>query len=506
MHPFLKDVILTSGTWVVVSIESLVAISLLGHLMGPQAVAEYLLVRRVAAWLLTATLLGLGVGLPRYVAFAKPSSRDRQMYFWAAMACGVGVSLILLLVLNLEPQLSAKWLLGKTEFHYLVFPLSLLLLAQAVNTIVFGYYRGCMRMNLANTLSFLNFALIPLLPIIIFWRRNSIPLITTATAVPMIAISVLLAWPVLLRLPSDARNVFSKTRELLHYGAPRVPGDVAMGALLSLPPMIAAHYFALPQVASMLLGIGVLTLVGTGVNPLNQVLLAKISMVLSRNRWEEARRYVEYLSAAVLDISIFTCLQLVVFADVIVRLWVGPKFLDQMLLIRILLAAIPFYLFFTALRSAIDAASVKPLNARNVLIALAVFAALVGAAVTVAPRAWLLDLIGASLLGALIAVAAFTARTLHDVYRVHFQWSRSFYALLLGAALGAISGGIRWAEGFRTSAVTLAVTELIMIALFFGVLKKADTQWLEFVSTTLLRHRRVGVETVLTNSTVSSRG
>ena len=506
MHPFLKDVILTSGTWVVVSIESLVAISLLGHLMGPQAVAEYLLVRRVAAWLLTATLLGLGVGLPRYVAFAKPSSRDRQMYFWAAMACGVGVSLILLLVLNLEPQLSAKWLLGKTEFHYLVFPLSLLLLAQAVNTMVFGYYRGCMRMNLANSLSFLNFALIPLLPIIVFWRRNSIPLITTATAVPMIAISVLLAWPVLLRPPSDARNVFRKTQELLRYGVPRVPGDFAMGALFSLAPMIAAHYFAMPQVGSMLLGIGILTLVGTCVNPLNQVLLSKISMVLARNRWEEARRCVEYLFTAVLDISIFVCLQLVVFADVIVRLWVGPKFLDQMLLIRILLAAIPFYLFFTALRSAIDAATVKPLNACNVLIALAVFTALVGAAVMVAPRAWLLDLIGASLLGALVVIAGFTTRTLQQVYRVHLQWGRSFYALLLGAVLGASSGGIRWAEGFRTGVITLTVTELIMIALFIVVLKNNGTEWLEFFFTTLLRHRRAGAETVLTNSTVSSHG
>src|SRR5438552_3487065 len=300
MHPFLQDVALTSATWIVVSIESLVAVSLLGHLMGPQAVAEYLLVRRVAAWLLTAALLGLGVGLPRYVAFAKPSSGDRQMYFWAAMACAVGLSLILLLMLNVEPQLSAKWLLGKTELHYLVFPLSLLLLAQAVNTMVFGYYRGCMRMNLANSLSFLNFALIPLLPIIVFWRRNSIPLITTATAVPMIAISVLLAWPVLLRPPSDARNVFRKTQELLRYGVPRVPGDFAMGALFSLAPMIAAHYFAMPQVGSMLLGIGILTLVGTCVNPLNQVLLSKISMVLARNRWEEARRCVEYLFTAVL--------------------------------------------------------------------------------------------------------------------------------------------------------------------------------------------------------------
>src|SRR5713101_7144553 len=153
MDPFLKDVVLTSGTWIVVTTESLLAISLLGRLMGPEAVAEYLLVRRVAAWLLTGVMLGLGVGLPRYVAFAKSDSRDRQLYFWAALGCALGASMALLLVLNVAPRLSAEWLLGKPELQYLVLPLSILVFSYALSTVVFGHYRGCLAMTRANVLS-----------------------------------------------------------------------------------------------------------------------------------------------------------------------------------------------------------------------------------------------------------------------------------------------------------------------------------------------------------------
>src|SRR5438552_1234360 len=295
MNPFLRDVILTSGTWIVVATESLLAISLLGRLMGPQALAEYLLVRRVAAWLLTGAVLGLGVGLPRYVAFAKPHSRDRQLYFLVALACALGTSLALLLGLNAAPRLSAEWLLGKPELQYLVFPLSILLLSYALNTVVFGQYRGCLVMTRANALSLVNYAVIPLLAIVAFWRQNSISLITTATALPIIGVSLLLAVPLFVPFRPKIGELTRTFRELLAYGVPRLPGDFASGAIFSVASITAAHYLPLPQVAPMLLGIGMLMLVGASVNPLNQVLLSKISMMLSQNRWLQARESIEYL-------------------------------------------------------------------------------------------------------------------------------------------------------------------------------------------------------------------
>jgi len=407
----------------------------------------------------------------------------------------------LLLVLNVAPRLSAEWLLGKPELQYLVLPLSILVFSYALSTVVFGHYRGCLAMTRANVLSLMNYAVIPLLAIVAFWRRNSIPLITMATALPIIGVSVLLAVPLFVRFRPKIRELTRTLRELLAYGVPRVPGDFASGAIFSVASIAAAHYLPLPQVASLLLGIGVLIVIGASVNPLNQVLLSKISMMLSQNRWAQARESLEYLLTAALEISVFICLQTVVFADVIIRFWVGPKFLEQMLVIRILLAATPFYLFFTTLRSAIDAASVKPLNARNIVVASAVVVASLGAAVKLAPRPWLLDSIGASLLVGIIVLAGLTARTLHGLYGLRLQWSRSRYPLLTAATLGAASALSRWVERFDTGVVAFFVTEVIVGVLFLGVLKKARSGWLEFFSTMLLRRRNADRESVLANNT-----
>src|SRR4051812_1302428 len=100
LHPVFRDVALTAMTVVLVSVAALVAISLIGRFMDADSVAEYLLVRRVSAWLLSGLLLGLGVGLPRYVAHAFKNPRTQHTYLWVALVFGVGSTTIAGLLLN----------------------------------------------------------------------------------------------------------------------------------------------------------------------------------------------------------------------------------------------------------------------------------------------------------------------------------------------------------------------------------------------------------------------
>src|SRR2546422_7219845 len=92
----------------------------------------------------------------------------------------------------------------------------------------------------------------------------------------------------------------------------------------------------MPEVAFLLLGWNFLLVMGYAAGPLGVVLLSKFSMMLGQNRLAEVRDSLEHLVRAVLDISVFASLQLVVFADVLVRLWVGPSFRPAIPIIRLM--------------------------------------------------------------------------------------------------------------------------------------------------------------------------
>jgi O-antigen/teichoic acid export membrane protein len=239
----------------------------------------------------------------------------------------------------------------------------------------------------------------------------------------------------------------------------------------------------------LLLGLGILSVLGTGANPLNQVLLSKISMMLAEDRIQEARQYIQHLFSASVEISCFVCIQVVIFADVAIRIWVGPKYVTDMLLIRILLAAVPFYLLHTALRCVIDAASITAYNTRNILIAFGAFVVLICAVVRTLPEALLLHSIAAIFLLALVVLSWLTAKTLNHLYGVRLSWRDSGPLLLFSGLLGLASFLFRFAQHFNTSSVQAVALEVLLTALFYWFLNQRRSPWLMFMRNAFLQKR-----------------
>jgi len=59
--------------------------------------------------------------------------------------------------------------------------------------------------------------------------------------------------------------------------------------------------------------------------PLGLVFLSKISMMLASGRKEDVRMYATVLAQAAIDISVFLSIQVLVFADILVRVWIGTS-------------------------------------------------------------------------------------------------------------------------------------------------------------------------------------
>ncbi len=490
-HPFFRDLGMTAATEFTILLTNLLLVSLFGRLLGAVALAEYLLLRRVVAGLQQPTQLGLGLALPRYVAHTvnRPGG-EREAYFLAALSCLIGPTICLGLVLGAARQAFARWLFGNAQMTHLILPLFLWLVGLAAQVAVYGYYRGCLAMGRANALQLCNMVLVPLLAVTLLFRTRSVAVLMSVVSLSMIFFSGLFAVPILRQLPSAKPSYLTQhAAELLRYGIGRVPGIFGGAMLFAAGPMIASHFVPLAQLSYLLLGLSLVTVVSYSAAPLGLVLLSKLTMMRAQNRLGEIRTHLGYLMSAVLELSAFGCFQVLVFADVLIRIWVGPRFLEGTLVIRLLLLGVPFYLFMVAFRSALDAASWRPYNTGNTIAATALFLAVVGAATRFTSGLALLESIGGGLVAALVLLAFLTARVIRRLYGLRVPWGPSAAPILFGLLLGGAGFLFHWARGARTGAVELISLELCLAALFIVVLMKRGSPWVLFLWNTAFPRR-----------------
>jgi O-antigen/teichoic acid export membrane protein len=480
---FLHDLVMTLGAEAGAVLSGLILTSIVSRWLGARALSEYLLLRRVLSWMVSGTLLGLATGLPRYVAYAAGHREQEDAgYFLAASICMTAAAIATGVLMVLYRSACAQWLFGNRQETGLVMALALLLLGYAIHRAVTGYYRGLLEMVRANVLELCNAALLPVVVVLALFHSQPIGMMMFVTGGLMAVIALLFAMPVMRRV--CRRDELAKLRrrctELLKYSVPRVPGEFGLATLMTLGPMLAAHYMNIAQVSPLLLGLNMLMVIGYAAGPLGVILLSKVSMMLGKNQRGEVQVRMRLLVAAVMEVAAFTCMQLVVFADVVVRAWVGPGFENQMGVIRLVLLAIPFYLFYVALRSTIDAATVKPLNTGNVLISLAAYLLLISVCIVVFPNLSLLDGIAGSLLGSQILLAVLTARTFRKFYGLGIPWRRLAPSFAAAAMLGAAAFGLRQAIGAPISLPAAILAEVVFTAVYVTVLAKRGSGWIVY--------------------------
>lgn len=481
-RPVTWDLGLTMITEFSVLVAGLALVSLIGRLLGPVALGEFLMLRRISAWLVAGLLLGLANALPRYIAHSvRKAEGERLAYFLIASLCLMMVVSLTGGILYLGRYSFARWLFGNSELADLILPLVLSLGGLAAQTAVYGYYRGTLVMGRANAIQFFHFVLIPVGAVILLYPTRSIPLIVGVTGFLTVVSAFLFAWPILRRLASEKLpNLGPYAVQLLWYGISRVPGDFGAAGLFVIGPIVAAHYLPMNQVAYLLLGSSFLLVAGYTAGPLSTVLLSKFSMMLGQNRTHEVRVSLEYMMAAVMELSLFITLQVIAFADTLVHFWVGPRYSPAITLVRLLILAIPPYLFFMALRSGIDAITVKPLNAMNVLIALALYLMMLVLVLIAIRPAYLLDAIAISMVASMALLGVLTARTFRKLYSLSIPWAECAPATGIGLLLGGLAFGLRMSLGYpigflQSFPLILAFSTIFLVALF-----KLRTPWFGF--------------------------
>jgi O-antigen/teichoic acid export membrane protein len=373
-----RDYALTFATELSSLAAGLIVLRLAAAYWGPAGFGEYVLARRIVGMVALPVLVGMALAVTRYVASIRAgmARHTERTYILSAVAIVGTTCAATLALFNIFARPLAIALFGVATFAPIVRAVALAIAGSALHGLAYGAYRGRLAMARANTLQFINLALVPL-------GCFFVPELNPAEVIAFIgSLWCFIAVIALIDLlkhsgpsPASRAEIRDAGRELLLYGGPRVPGELALGALFALPVTFAAHLGGIVVAGHVGLAISVLSMVGSLFSPLGHILLPAISGVSTGVRLLRIRVALRQLLALCFGLTVLFVLGFELLAAPVLRLIVGPDFASAVPAARIIVLAAPVYVIYIVLRNVLDALHVRPLNAKNLAIAVLVFTA-----------------------------------------------------------------------------------------------------------------------------------
>jgi O-antigen/teichoic acid export membrane protein len=351
---------------------------LASHQLGVQGFSEYALSRRTITLLSPALILGLGVALPRAVAMERSddSTTGSNSDFWVSLILLFAIHALLFLPILMFPGLCARGLFGDSGLGRLMLPIGLYLAGLSWYGIIRALFRGQFRFGAASVLDVAAVAVIPTLAFLLF--GSSLARVLGATGVMILGVCLgLTLW--LARESGCGFGGFrSRSNALLSYSVPRIPGDFLLGGLLGFPSLIAAHFLGVSLAGFFAFGSTMLTLAGLAVSPISTVLLPQSASLHAEGRIHELRGELGKIIGLSLVLALVGLTVVELGMGLLLKWYLGEGFEEAVPILRVLAVCVVPYILFFSLRSVIDAANVRAINTRNILLAVLFFLAVTG--------------------------------------------------------------------------------------------------------------------------------
>ncbi|HQE66780.1 MAG TPA: hypothetical protein PLE05_08090 [Bacillota bacterium] len=413
-----KDLLLTFFTESIVLISGLIVYKFAANLVGKDAFSQYALCRRTVSFFLPALLMGLTVGMPRYIAYANHNSENKQPdYYFVA-----GISVLFINVffftglLNIFSGQFAFLFFGNAEYYNLIFPISLMLIGLVLHSACYSYYRGKLLMVRANILQIINSGIIPIL---VFMCQADIIRILSVTGLSWVITSAIALILICKNLDwNKTLSLLPCGKELLKYGLQRVPGDFGMAALISLPAIMVAHMAGIKEAGYVAFGTTILNMTGALFAPFGLVLLPKASQLIASNNVAQLKEYILKLASFTFFLTAFGLIVFQVFADFIIKVYLGESFSELIVIARIFMLGSLATSFYVSMRSILDAYYTKAVNTINIIIALLFF--LISTGFMYVLNGTYIALVG-GFVAALYVLGALTFREIYKLMRLGVQ-------------------------------------------------------------------------------------
>lgn len=336
---------------------NVVLIRLLEIWFGSDGLGQYLVAGRVSAMLFPLLLMGLDIALARAVALEP--ERGRALFgLGALILSSSSVAFLFIGLLARDPIGSLVF--GRPGTGSLFFAAVLFAVGYAFLTLWYSVLRGFQRMRLANTLQ-VAYLIIEIgsayfVSQQIGWRHEPISAFLALSSLGIL---------VLIWVGGIADGIVIKWDRmalsgLLQYGGPRVPSGFFLSALFSIPVFLASSQMPLQAATIVGLGVMLVRIAEIAVAPLGTMLLPKLSEIARPGNEAQLARTLNMLLGFVLHIGLLASLLTPGLIGEIITIWLGPKYVDAVQPLSIIMFGAGPYVAYTILRNALNAISARP--------------------------------------------------------------------------------------------------------------------------------------------------
>lgn len=340
----------------------------------------YVIARRTIAFVFPVVLMGAMVGLTRFTAMSGSAEMARR-YLRGALAWVLPLGLGIWAICALFARPLAWAIYGSEAETPLIAPLGAMTLGIALHGVAYGFLRGRGAVMLANVLQLFVLAVAPCLAFVVF---KDMAAVLWATGLSWIG-SALMSVARSLFLPAGSFR--REGAELLRYGLPRVPGDVALGALLTVPGYVALRTHDIGISGEVGFGATLLNISAAVFSPVALLLLPAASAQLADGDHAGLAERIHRMSRLILIASVALMVGFELLAEPLLALYLGPTGEQYVAMSRLIfLGALPFA-YFNGMRSVLDAYFRTPRNGVNLSASFLIL--LVGSAVhLIVPTPW----------------------------------------------------------------------------------------------------------------------
>ena len=365
--PFLKDIALTTLTSVITIISMILLTRILAKEFGPDGFGTYSLARRLISLAIPVFTVSIGVSLTRFIAITDKNFK-RINYLLSAILLVFIVSLVLSAACYYFADFLTLVIFHSPQHLNLFYSCLFMVTGFGIYTILYSYYRGIQSMNSANLWQLFIMAVLPLIISYAFAKhRNPALIIGLMGMSAYISIIPLLAI-IIKHHKKDIRKIGEFTKDLFSYGLLRTPGGLIFIGILTIGPILAPYFGTLSDAGYLVIGQSVFRVIEASVVAFGLVALPKFSQFVAEGNTDFLRNRISDILTMIIHLSLFIVIQLFIWANEIVLIWLGADYLQAVPIIQIFLITLCPYLSYVMLRSIIDAVEKKAVNTLNLLI------------------------------------------------------------------------------------------------------------------------------------------
>jgi O-antigen/teichoic acid export membrane protein len=322
--------------------------------------ATYNLLKRFGSFIVFPLILGVGIGIPRYISFLKKSKNDTSQgleYLFAGLIIFFTTFITFLVLILLFPDLILSSF-KQSDSNSIILIVALFVFSQGVFVILSSFFRGKIQFGRSSLLNILVLSLLP--TVIIFFSDTIFDYFLYYSILTIAALAIIIAYNIYNNTISYKRTQF-KVRQLIHYGAPRVVGDAILFSLDFIPIYFVSvfisleesgylslsfMFFKLASVSFDLIGSLILPVYGKGFkNESSAVFIKKVNvLLLISGSLAVVTSILGYLLIPYLIVTFFSSLSNAILAS------------------QYIFIAFPFYVVFTILKNVLDIISSKAYN------------------------------------------------------------------------------------------------------------------------------------------------